>query len=289
MVKICGAAPVVVSTSVADDYCLTAEALRRTLEQHAKVTCLILCNPSNPTGCVPTRQQLQSIADVLRDFPQVAVISDEIYERLLYDGWKHTSFASLDGMQERTVTVNGPSKAYSMTGFRIGYSASPLRLAKAISKLQSQITSCASSISQRATLAAMTQVESRNPSWLPSRVAELRAKRDLTVRLLNEIPHVQCAAPPGAFYVFPDVSHYFGRHLRVAGGPDSAPIDGSHALCVQLLRTAQVALVPGEAFGADSHIRLCYAAQENTIREAVSRLKTFLLSLGPREGNNKKC
>jgi aspartate/methionine/tyrosine aminotransferase len=146
-------------------------------------------------------------------------------------------------------------------------------------KLQSQMTSCASSISQHAALAALTLVEETNPCWLPSRMAELTAQRDLAHAQLTAIPHVHCTKPSGAFYLFPDVSHYFGKRLAGENGCDSVEIGDAHQLCVALLRSQRVALVPGDAFGAPNNVRLCYAADQHTIKEAIHRLKLFLESL----------
>jgi aspartate/methionine/tyrosine aminotransferase len=283
MVKMCYGEPVILPTDASNNFCLQPEVLRQTLldisTHGGLVACIILCNPHNPTGSVPTRLQLEALAEVLRDYPQVVVISDEIYERLLHDDAEHTSIASLEGMSERTVTVNGPSKAFSMTGFRIGYCVAPLVLAKAMGKLQSQITSCASSVSQYAALAALTVVGKTNPNWLPSRLAELTTQRDLAHKLLVAIPHVHCTKPNGAFYLFPDVSHYFGKRLVGEGGRESVVIGDAHRLCVELLRSQHVALVPGDAFGAPNNVRLCYAADQCTIKEAIGGLKIFLESL----------
>ena len=270
MVKMCGADPVVVETSASNGYILSGKDLRRALESNGRISCLIFCNPSNPTGGVANRQQLDEIAAVLRDFPDVIIIADEIYERLVYD-IEHTSFASLEGMYDRTVVINGFSKSHSMTGYRIGYSASAMDIAKAVGKLQSQMTSCASSVGQEAARAALTEV---GDEWIVDRVRELKVKRDLAYDLLLSIPHLTCPKPDGAFYLLPDVSHYYGKTT-----PAGAAVDGSHALCLELLRSRQVALVSGDAFGDDRCIRLSYAASEELITNSINRLKDFLLAL----------
>jgi len=280
MVKMCQATPLIVNTAASSDYTLTAVSLRAALSSHPSASCLILCNPSNPTGCVSGQAALEDIATVLRDFPSVMVLSDEIYERLTYEETPHVSFASLPGMFDRTITINGFSKSHSMTGYRIGYSCAPLRISKAISKLQSQITSCASSISQHAAHFALTSMPLTNPDWMADRVDELQLKRDLAYTLLHRIPGVSCPKPMGAFYLLPDVSCYYGKKLPRTSelDPDVSIVD-SHVLCLQLLRREGVALVPGEAFGAPSTVRISYASSTEVISEAIDRLHKFLVSL----------
>lgn len=296
MVKMCLATPLIVGTEASSDYTLSSSALRAALSSSSSgpVSCLILCNPSNPTGCVSGQAALEDIAAVLRDFPSVVVLSDEIYERLTYEDTPHVSFASLPGMFERTITINGFSKSHSMTGYRIGYSCAPLRISKAISKLQSQITSCASSISQHAAHFALTTMPLTNPSWMAERVEELQVKRDLAYTLLHSIPGVTCPKPMGAFYLLPDVSCYYGKKLPplshgtsssssssivVEEDEEAVIVSDSHVLCMQLLRREGVALVPGEAFGAPSTVRISYAASSEVITEAIHRLHKFLVSL----------
>lgn len=287
MVKLCYSKPVYTPSTAADSYLLSPTVLRSTLESNPNVKCIILCNPSNPTGAVYNKEQLQGLAKVLLDFPSVIVIADEIYERLTYDV-PHVSFASIDGMYDRTVVINGFSKSHSMTGYRIGYSASPVDIAKAIGKLQSQLTSCASSIGQEAARVALTTVDDK---WMSERVHELQKKRDLAYNLLKEIPHVTCPKPNGAFYLLPDISHYYNK--KTASGmyyvcisllTHSFTLVGtlvkdSHTLCLELLRNEQVALVSGDAFGADECLRISYAASEELITTSIRRLKSFLLSL----------
>jgi aspartate/methionine/tyrosine aminotransferase len=244
--------------------------LRDTLNKHPKTKAIILCNPSNPTGGVASRKQLEAIAEVLVDFPQVIIISDEIYEQLVYDT-EHVSFASLPGMFDRTVTINGFSKSHSMTGYRVGYSASATDIAKGCSKLQSQMTSCASSIGQHSANIALTQVPT---TWMEERRKELLGKRDLAYNMIMSIPGVTCPKPTGAFYLLPDVSFYYGKSTT-SGKKINNPDD----LCLELLREHQVALVSGDAFGAPKCIRLSYAASREMIDESISRLKMFLLSL----------
>jgi aspartate/methionine/tyrosine aminotransferase len=274
MVKICQATPTLVETRAEDGYAVRAESIRAALAADPRASCIVLCNPNNPTGCVMTGGELQrAVADVLVDYPHITVISDEIYEHLVYGGAPHVSFAALPGMSERTITVNGFSKSHSMTGLRVGYAAAPLHVAKACGKLQSQLTSCASSIGQYAALRALT---STPPAWIPTRVRELQGKRDLMYSLLSEIPGglLSCPKPRGAFYMLPDVSGYYG--CTTATG---RRVDNATDFCLELLREHGVALVPGEAFGAERCVRLSYAASEELIRESIGRLSQFVTSL----------
>ena len=270
MVKMCNARPVSVRTSAKDGYILTPESLRQALQSNPKASCIILCNPSNPTGGVADLENLRGLASVLRDYPQVTVISDEIYERLTYDV-PHVSFASLPDMIQRTITINGFSKSHSMTGYRIGYSASSTPIAQAIAKVQSQMTSCASSVGQDAAKVALMEVKE---TWMSDRVKELKEKRDLAYSLLMKIPNITCPCPDGAFYLLPDVSKYYNKKT-----PDGKIISNSHELCFELLRSQGVALVSGDAFGCDECIRLSYAASKELINDSVSRLGIFLTSL----------
>ncbi|KAJ1396608.1 pyridoxal phosphate-dependent transferase, partial [Ochromonadaceae sp. CCMP2298] len=279
MVRMCGASSVVLPTLAAEDYSLTGAALRQALEQQPRARVLILCNPSNPSGCVSSEQSLLEIAAVLRDFPQVVVLSDEIYERLTYEPeHPHLSFAAIPGMHGRTVTINGFSKSHSMTGYRIGYLAAPLRVAKAAAKVQSQITSCASSVSQHAALAALSMPDGGS-QWLRERLGELRGKRDLAYSLLQDIPGVSCPLPRGAFYLLPDVSSHFGKRMPATAGAAGVVVRDSTDLCLQLLRAEGVALVPGDAFGAPATVRISYAASEQLLQGALTRLGRFLAAL----------
>ncbi len=282
-----GAEPVIVDTTADGGYLLTPEALRRTLEEHSNSKLLILCNPSNPTGGVYSKGQLEGLAAVLKDYPKVVILADEIYERLVYEG-ECVSFASIPGMFERTLTINGFSKAYAMTGMRLGkiarkwfegsfsaleiswemfsfcefagYVAAPQRLAKAITTIQSQLTSCAGSISQAAGVAALTKVTDEE---LENNVRIMKEKRDYVLGALDKMPDVTVASPPsGAFYVLPDVSAYFG-------GDDTE-------LCLELLKRRKLALVPGSSFGAPGTVRLSYATSMAELETAMKKLSEFL-------------
>lgn len=273
MVALAGAESVFVEAKADTGYLMTPDQLRSSLKANPNVKLLMLCNPSNPTGGVYTKADLEGLAKVLEDFPQVAVLADEIYERLVYpptnsdipkEDWC-PSFASLPGMFDRTLTVNGFSKAYAMTGYRLGYVAAPARLAKAVTTLQSQITSCASSISQAAGVAALKGVEE---SWLEDNVKVMQEKRDYVLQELDKMPHVSIPEPPrGAFYVLPDVS--------------AAPkYDGDDTqLCLDLLQEEKLALVPGSSFGAPGCVRLSYATSMEELQTAMSKLNNFMSRL----------
>lgn len=270
IVRLSGATPVILETTAEQGYAIDASALAAAIKPSTRM--LIVCNPSNPTGCAMSEAQCKAIADVLRrpENQHVFVLSDEIYERICFDGLRHISFAALEGMWDRTLTINGFSKAFSMTGYRLGYLAAPKPIVQAASKLQSQITSCAASVAQHAGIAALES----DLTYISGKVAELQDKRDLALDLLAKIPQVTCPKPQGAFYLFPDVSAYFGRVTA-----NDREIDGATALCLHLLEEYKVALVPGDAFGAPKCLRLSYAATVENIRDAISKLGECLQAL----------
>jgi len=266
MAKIADAVPVVVPTTRESGYRLTPEALRRVLTPKSKV--LILNSPSNPTGSVYTRDELEALAAVIAP-TGLTVISDEIYEKILYDGLSHHSIGSIPMMKDRVVTVNGVSKAYAMTGWRIGYMGGPADVIAAAAKVQSQATSNANSIAQKAALAALT-----GPAGEVDRmVAEFRARRDLFSSALRTIPGVELDPPGGAFYLFPDVSAYSGA------AHDGAVLAGDMEISAYLLDEAKVAVVPGTAFGAPGHLRLSYACSTADLTEAAGRLAAAFAKL----------
>lgn len=267
MVRFAGAEPVIVPTDVESEYLLHAADLERAITPATRM--LILCSPSNPTGGVYSRAQMEALVDVLLRHPDVFVLSDEIYERIVYDA-EHVSIASFDGMWDRTITVNGFSKAYAMTGWRLGYMAAPGWMVKAASKLQSQLTSAPSSISQMAGIAALEM----GPEPIDRMVAAFRERRDALHGALQSIDGMKCPLPEGAFYLFPDISTWLGART-----PSGHVIQSSEALCLYLLDEYNVALVPGSAFGLESGIRISYAASMEDIREAASRLKTAFAAL----------
>lgn len=270
IVKLSGAAPVILQTTAEQGYAIDPEALAKAIKPSTRM--VIVCNPSNPTGCAMSRKQLEALAAVLRkpENEHVFVLSDEIYERICFDGLEHVSFAALEGMRDRTLLINGFSKAFSMTGYRLGYLAAPKPIVQAASKLQSQITSCASSIGQHAGIAALQS----DMGYISGKVVELQEKRDLALDLLAKIPGVTCPKPAGAFYLFPDISSYYGRTT-----PGGDHVGDSTSLCLHLLADYKVALVPGDAFGNDKCLRLSYAATKENITDAITKLGSCLQGL----------
>ena len=267
MVRLAGAEPVAVAATAAADYKITADQLADAVTDRTRA--LILCSPSNPTGAVYGRDEQEALAEVVRRHPGLVVVSDEIYEYVVFDA-DQVSFGSLDGMAERTATVNGFSKAYAMTGWRLGYLAAPAWWSGAAAKVQSQLTSGPSSISQYAALAAFSM--GKGP--VQEMVAAFRERRDAVVARLDAMPGVVCPVPQGAFYLFPDVSAYYGRRT-----PDGDVVGGSVDLCGYLLEAQDVALVPGEAFGADAGVRLSYATDLDTLMRACDRIEAGLAAL----------
>lgn len=257
---------VFVDGSIESDFKVNPDQLKAAITSRTKA--VIFSSPCNPTGSVFTQEELESLAEVLKDHPNIVVISDEIYELINYGG-KHASFGAIPGMIDRTVTVNGFAKGFAMTGWRVGYIGAPLWLAKAANKIQGQITSANCSIAQRAALTALTS--SLEPSY--EMVKEYRRRRELVHGLLSEIPGFEVNMPGGAFYFFPNVSSYFGKSVgdkKIANATD---------LSLFLLEDASVSLVTGEAFGNPDCIRLSYAASEEQLREAISRIKESLKKL----------
>jgi aspartate aminotransferase len=260
MVRFAGGVPVVIPTTVEADYLLSADQLEAAITEKTKI--LILCSPSNPTGGVYSPEHLEELAAVLRRHPDVFVISDEIYEHIVYDA-KHVSIASLDGMMDQTITVNGFSKAYAMTGWRLGYLAARPEIVKASSKLQGQLTSAPSTISQIAGIAALDL----DHSVIQNMVDEFRKRRDMVLASLGAIDGIICPVPEGAFYLFPDVGSYLGG--RTSSGRE---LKTSMDMCMYLLEEFDLALVPGEAFGGETGIRLSYAASMQDLTTACDRL-----------------
>ncbi|MEP0545477.1 MAG: pyridoxal phosphate-dependent aminotransferase [Rhodothermales bacterium] len=267
MVQLAGGESVIVETTPESGYRMGPDELAAALTERTRI--VVLNSPSNPTGAVYSRAELEALAEVLRGRDDVFVVSDEIYERVIYDA-EHVSFAALDGMRERTVTVNGFSKAYAMTGWRLGYLAAPAWIVEAASTMQGQFTSAPSAITQQAGIAALAM----DPEPIRQMVRAFRERRDFVLGALTAIPGVQCPTPEGAFYVFPDVSAYFGRTA-----PSGRAVANSEDLCFYLLEEHDVALVPGDAFGAPYGIRLSYAASTDDLREAMRRISAGLGAL----------
>lgn len=260
IVKLAEGVPVEVPTSISSDFKMTPEQLKSAITPKTKM--LWFSSPCNPSGSVYSKSELEGLAAVLKDHPNIFVVSDEIYEHINFVGG-HVSIAGIEGMYERTITVNGVSKAFAMTGWRIGYMGGPDWIAKACTKFQGQITSGANAIGQRATITALEAPVSE----IKYMIDEFHKRRDLLLELLGEIDGFQLNIPEGAFYVFPDISSFFGKTLN------GVSINNASDFAMYLLEHANVATVTGEAFGNPNCIRISYAASEKELREAVSRIK----------------
>lgn len=271
MARLADATPIIIPTDISDNFLLKPKVLASKITGKSRL--IIICSPSNPTGSVYPKELLEEIADIVRKHPRLLVLSDEIYEHILYSPAKHTSFASLPGMWERTLTVNGFSKAFAMTGWRLGYLAGPKHFVAACGKIQSQFTSGASSISQKAGIAALGMGHAGGET-VATMVKAFEERRDFLVRSFNEFDGAKISEPQGAFYLFIDFSSYYGTEVEGFG-----VINNSESLCRFLLDKAQVALVPGEAFGDDKCIRMSYAASLKNLQDAMSQIKEALLPL----------
>ena len=266
MVNLAGGKSVEVPATIENDFKITPEQLRSALTPRTRL--IMFNSPSNPTGSVYSREELQALVDVLADYPDVFVLSDEIYEHINFTG-SFTSMASFEAIADRTAIVNGVSKAYAMTGWRIGFLAAPLWLAKATSKLQSQYTSGACSIAQKAAEAAYTGPQ----ECVEDMRKAFERRRDLIVGLARTIPGWKVNEPQGAFYLFPEVSRYFGKRNG------DYVINNDSDLAMYLLQEAHVATVAGSAFCAPGYIRMSYATSDDNIREAMERIKSALALL----------
>jgi aspartate aminotransferase len=264
IVKLAEGVPVEVRTSIDADFKITADQLRQALTPKTKM--IWFSSPCNPSGSFYHKSELEAIAEVLKDRPEIIVVSDEIYEHINFSSTGHCSIASIDGMYDRTVTVNGVSKAFAMTGWRIGYIGGPEWLAKACTKLQGQVTSGANAIAQRAVIEALMAPVSS----IQYMVDAFKKRRDLVLDLLNKIEGFKVNVPEGAFYVFPDISYYFGKTLK------GQLINNASDFALFLLEHAQVATVTGAAFGDENCIRISYAASEETLTEAIRRIAEAL-------------
>ncbi|RVW65432.1 Bifunctional aspartate aminotransferase and glutamate/aspartate-prephenate aminotransferase [Vitis vinifera] len=271
MARLADATPVILPTLISNNFLLDPEVLKSTISEKSRV--LILCSPSNPTGSVCPKKLLEEIADIVAKHPRLLVIADEIYEHIIYAPAIHTSFASLPGMWERTLTVNGFSKTFAMTGWRLGYLAGPKHFVAACAKIQSQVTSGASSISQKAGVAALG-LGYRGGEAVAKMVKAFEERRDFLVESFRELGGVKISEPQGAFYLFLDFSSYYGVEAEGYG-----IIKDSESLCKYLLDKAQVALVPGDAFGDDKCIRISYAASMSNLQAAMERIKGAIVHL----------
>ena len=263
IVKLSEGTPVEVKTSIETDFKMTPAQLEAAITSNTKM--IWFSSPCNPSGSVYSEQELRSLADVLQKHPKIYVVSDEIYEHINY-GSGHASMAQFEDMYDRTITVNGVSKAFAMTGWRIGYLGAPEAIARACNKMQGQITSGANCIAQRAVITALEAP----PSKVQYMIDEFKSRRDLMLNLLSEIDGFSCNVPQGAFYVFPDVSSIFGKTFN------GVKINNATDLSLFLLEEALVATVTGDAFGNPNCIRISYAASQKQIIEAVERIKKSL-------------
>jgi aspartate aminotransferase len=265
-VKLCDGIPVVIEAKFESNFKITAKQLESAITP--KTRALLLCSPSNPSGAVYTKAELRTLADVLAKHSNIMVISDEIYEHINFIGG-HETIAQFADMKERTFLINGVSKAYAMTGWRIGYLAAPMWMVKACDKLQGQTTTGATTISQKASVAALTG----DQSCVTEMNKAFKRRKELVVKLVREMPGVKVYDPDGAFYVFPKVDSYYGKKFN------GTPIRNSTEMCLYLLDQAHIATVPGDAFGDDACIRISFATSDEKLVEAMKRMKDALAGL----------
>ena len=258
-----GGIPIEVKTDISNDFKMTAKDLENAITPKTKM--LWFSSPCNPSGSVYSKKELRELADVLVKYPNIYVLSDEIYEHINFCGG-HFSIAEFEDMYDRTITVNGVSKAFAMTGWRIGYIGGPSWIARACNKMQGQVTSGANCIAQRAVITALLE----SPSKITYMVDEFKLRRDLVLSLLNDIDGFKCNTPDGAFYVFPDISYFFGKTI------DGYKINNASDMSLFLLDKALVATVTGDAFGDPNCIRISYAASQDQLIEAIKRIKKVL-------------
>ena len=263
IVEMAEGVPIVVNSDITTDFKVSAKKIEEKINSKTKM--IVLNSPNNPSGTVYTEKELRNIATVLEKYPDIFILSDEIYEHINY-GVKHFSFAEIDSMYNRTITVNGVAKAFAMTGWRIGYIGAPEWIAKACTKLQGQVTSGANCIAQKATIAALDA----EVSEITYMIKEFNERKKLIIDLLSEIDGLNLNNPDGAFYIFPDVSKFFGKTIK------GFKIENSSDFAMFLLEKAHVATVAGEAFGCPNNIRISYAASKENIIEAVKRIKSVL-------------
>ena len=262
--KMAGGVPIEVHTTIENNFKITPAQLEAAITSKTKM--VWFNTPCNPSGSIYSKAELEALAIVLRKHPHIFILSDEIYEYINFTNERVTSVAEIDGLYERTITVNGMSKAFAMTGWRIGYMGATEWIAKACAKVQGQVTSGANAIAQRASIAALKAPKSK----IQYMVDEFKRRRDLVLELLNEIEGFKLNIPEGAFYVFPDISSFFGKTLR------GRIINNASDFSLYLLEEAMVATVTGEAFGDANCIRFSYAASEKDLREAIRRIKESL-------------
>ena len=257
--------PIEIRSDISSDFKITPKELESSITKKTKL--VIINSPNNPSGSVYTKQEYIELAKILEKYPEVFILSDEIYEHINY-GVPHYSFAKIPSMYKRTITVNGLAKAFAMTGWRIGYIGAPAWIAKACTKMQGQITSGTNCIAQRATIAALEAPVSK----IQYMVEEFKERRELIISLLNEVEGVKLNKPMGAFYIFPDISYFFGKTLK------NKKINNASDFAIFLLEESHVATVTGDAFGSPNNIRISYAASKEEIKKAIDRIKSSLES-----------
>ena len=263
IVKLKGGVPVEIKTDIKNNFKMSDKQLEGAITKKTKM--IWFSSPCNPSGSVYNKEELERLVKVLEKYQDIFIVSDEIYEHINYLG-KHFSIGAFENIKNRTITVNGVSKAFAMTGWRIGYIGAPEWIARACNKLQGQVTSGANCIAQRAVITALTE----SPNKISNMVKEFKNRRNLIIKLLNEIDGINCNIPDGAFYVFPDISHFFGKKIG------ESQIKNATDMSMFLLEKSLVATVTGDAFGNGDCIRISYAASEKQIVEAISRIKKVL-------------
>lgn len=266
LVKLAGGENVVIRGEIENKFKVSTEQIEAAITPKTKA--LLLCSPSNPTGSVYSKDELEAIANVLAKYPRVHVITDEIYEHISFVG-KHESIGQFDSIKEQTVIINGVSKAYAMTGWRIGYMAAPLWMAKACTKLQGQLLTGPTTLAQKAAVVALNG----DQTCVGEMLTAFKRRKELIMKLMNDIPGLAVADPDGAFYVFPKVDSYFGKSYK------GKKIASSNDLCIFLLEEGHIGTVPGEAFGEETCIRISYATSDDKIVEAMDRMKKALEKL----------
>ncbi len=274
IIKLAEGKPVLVEGGMEKDFKVTGSQIRKVITPRTKL--LIYSSPCNPTGSVYSRSELEDIAAVITDHPSIYVISDEIYEFINFVG-KTESIGAIPSIKDRVITINGVSKAFAMTGWRVGFMGASKEIAKACDKIQGQITSATCSIAQKAVERAVTL----DPKVTTAMVGTFRKRRDLVLKLMKDIPGLKTNIPQGAFYLFPDVSYYFGKTYKSNDQKINSPVTVKNGtdLCFYLLEQAEVALVPGAAFGNDRHIRISYATSEELLVKAFERIRKALALL----------
>ena len=267
IIKLAEGVPVEIKSTIDSDFKITPNQLEASITSKTKM--IMFSSPCNPSGTVYTKSELEAIAKMLEKYPNIYIVSDEIYEHINFTD-KHYSIGTISSMKDRTVTVNGVSKGFAMTGWRVGFIGAPLWIAKACNKIQGQVTSATCAIAQKAAERAMLA----EPRSTTKEMKETFLKRrNMLVNLLKEIPGIKCNIPQGAFYVFPDISSYFGKSY------ENEVINNANDFCMYLLNFAHVACVAGDAFGNPECIRISYAASDKKLTDAVSRIKTHLAKM----------